>query len=72
MSVNTVLHLNNWFGMADLERFINTLNVKWEITLLTYPKKLNINNYGNKQKIIDSLKFTNIPNKNYVIKHLLR
>lgn len=71
MSVNSVLHLNNWFGMADLERFVSTLNVEWDLTILTYPKKLNINNYSNKQKIIDSIKLTNIPNKNYVIKHLL-
>ena len=57
--------------MADLERFVSTLNVEWDLTILTYPKKLNINNYSNKQKIIDSIKLTNIPNKNYVIKHLL-
>ena len=71
MSVNSVLHLNNWHGMADLEQFVNTLNVEWHLNILTYPEKLDINNYRNKQEIIDSIKLTNIPNKNYILKHLI-
>jgi MoaA/NifB/PqqE/SkfB family radical SAM enzyme len=70
LEINTVLHLNNWFGIADLEKFINALNVKWTVNILTYPTKLDINNYENKQEIINLVNTTNIPNREYVIKHL--
>lgn len=68
--VNTVLHLNNWHGIKDLEQFINELNVKWTVNILTYPKHLDISNYENKQEIIDLIQTTEIPNKEYVINHL--
>lgn len=70
MSVNSVLHLNNWHGIVELEKFVNSLNVDWELNVLTFPFKLNIINYENKKEIIDLIKQTNIPNKEYVINHL--
>ena len=70
LTVNSVLHLNNWHGFVDLETFINEINVNWEVNILTYPKHLDIANYKNKQEIIDLIEQTRIPNKEYVIKHL--
>jgi len=70
LTVNSVLHLNNWHGFVDLETFINKINVNWEVNILTYPKHLDVANYKNKQEIIDLIEQTRIPNKEYVIKHL--
>ena len=70
LEINSVLHLNNWHGIKDLEIFVKSLNVNWTVNILTYPKHLDINNYNNKQEIIDLIKQTEIPNKNYVISHL--
>lgn len=70
LSINTVLHLNNWHGIKELESFTNKLNVKWTVNILTYPKHLDISNYKNKQQIIDLIRTTEIPNKEYVINHL--
>ena len=70
LSVNSVLHINSWRGIADLEVFINELNVEWTVNVLTYPKHLDIINYNSSQEIINLISKTNIPNKEYVIKHL--
>jgi sulfatase maturation enzyme AslB (radical SAM superfamily) len=71
LSVNSVLHLNNWHGFLDLEKFINDIDVEWEVNILTYPKHLDIANYENKQEVLDLIEQTNIPNKEYVTNHLL-
>lgn len=70
LSVNSVLHINNWQGIVELEQFINELNVKWTVNVLTYPTHLDIANYNNPQEIIELLNQTTIPNKDYVINHL--
>ena len=70
LTVNTVLHLNNWHGIKQLESFINTLDVRWTVRVLTYPEHLDMANYQNKQEIIDLLQTTNISNKEFLIKHL--
>ena len=70
LEVNSVLHLNNWHGIVDLEKFVNSITDIWTVNVLTYPKRLDIINHTNKQEIIDLVKQTEIPNKNYVINHL--
>lgn len=70
IEINTVLHLNNWHGIKDLENFVKTLNVNWTVNILTYPPLLDISNYKDPQEIIDLIDTTEIPNKDYVIKHL--
>lgn len=70
LEINTVLHLNNWHGIKDLEEFVKKLGVTWTINILTYPKHLDIANFKYKERIIRLIEETNIPNKNYVINHL--
>lgn len=70
LEVNSVLHLNSWTGIKDLEKFVNELEVKWTVNVLTYPFHLDIANYHDKTEIINLIKETNIPNKEYVIRHL--
>lgn len=70
LEINTVLHLNNWHGIKDLEEFVKKLGVSWTINILTYPKHLNIANFEYKEKIIRLIEETNIPNKDYVINYL--
>ena len=80
MSVNSVLHINNWHGIVDLEAFVRTLDLEsphygsglkpWFVNLVTYPLHLDIKNSKNKHEIIDVIAKTNIPNKEYVLNHL--
>ena len=70
MSINSVLHLNNWHGFLDLEKFVTEVDVDWEVNILTYPKHLDVANYKNKQEVIDLINKTDIPNKQYVTNHL--
>ena len=70
LEVNSVLHLNNWHGIVDLENFIKGIEVDWTVNVLTYPQHLDIANYKDKNEIVDLIKQTSIPNKDYVINHL--
>ena len=70
LEVNTVLHVNNWHGIKDLEQFVNELAVDWTVNVLTYPKHLDIATTKNPRKILDLIKETNIPNKEYVLNHI--
>ena len=69
-SINSVLHINNWRGFIDLENFVNEVNVDWEVNVLTFPKHLDVANNNNKKEVLDLIRKTNIPNKEYVINHL--
>lgn len=69
--VHTVIHLNNWHGLRDLAEFIKESNLNWTTNILTYPEHLDIRNVSNKlecKSYIQSI--PNLPNKNYILKHL--
>lgn len=72
ISVHTVIHKNNWFGLSDLSKFIERMRLSWTTNVLTYPKELDIINLPDEEKndfkeILDSLE---IPNKEYILEHL--
>jgi len=70
LSIHSVLHINSWPGIAELEKFVNSLNVDWEVNPLTFPEKLDMRKSSNKQEIIDLISRTNIPNKDYILNFL--
>jgi len=83
IQIHSVLHINNWFGIVDLSKFINDNNLLWSLTVLTYPKHLDIINLTREQKIefinlLDKVDmnpnvikiFPQTANKEYIIKHL--
>jgi len=70
LSIHSVLHINSWPGIAELEKFVNSLNVDWEVNPLTFPEKLDMRKSSNKQEIIDLISQTNIPNKDYILNFL--
>jgi sulfatase maturation enzyme AslB (radical SAM superfamily) len=70
LSINSVLHINNWQGIVELEQFINELNVVWTVNVLTYPKHLDISTTTEPTLIINEIKKTNITNKDYIINHI--
>jgi sulfatase maturation enzyme AslB (radical SAM superfamily) len=70
LSVNSVLHINNWQGIVELEQFVNELKVEWTVNALTYPKHLDINTTNEPTLVINEIKKTNIPNKDYIINHI--
>jgi MoaA/NifB/PqqE/SkfB family radical SAM enzyme len=71
LSVNTVLHKNNYHGLVDLENYINSLkDVEWSVNILTFPQTLDVNTVENRQAVIDSIAKTNIANKEALIKHV--
>jgi hypothetical protein len=67
--IHTVIHLNNWQGLPELEEFIKSINVEWTTNILTYPTRLDIVNMKNKKLFIDTIKDIDIPNKDYIINH---
>lgn len=71
LEVNTVIHINNWHGIVELSNFIKTLNVKWTTNALTYPTNLSVRNISNKNDFVELINDTDIPNKEYLIKHIL-
>ena len=50
--IHTVLHINNWFGLQDLQKFTKSLCVPLRINVLTYPHRLDIINLSEKDKDI--------------------
>jgi hypothetical protein len=62
--------LNNWHGLADLEKFVKKINVDWVVNPLTFPKHLDVRNLINKHKIINLVNNTNIPNKDYILEFI--
>ena len=72
-TVHSVIHLNNWFGFKKLSDFIKTVEIKWTTNVLTYPKKLDIINLSEAEKM--QLKellecIDNFPNREYVLNHI--
>lgn len=69
-AIHTTLHLNNWSGLKELSEFVKSLNAKWTVNILTYPKHLDIINVKDKKLFIDALKEIEIPSKEYIISHI--
>jgi sulfatase maturation enzyme AslB (radical SAM superfamily) len=70
LEVNTVIHINNWQGMPELSAFINSLGINWTTNALTYPSELSVKNVSNKKDFVELISGIDIPNKEYLIKHL--
>jgi molybdenum cofactor biosynthesis enzyme MoaA len=70
LSIHSVLHSNSWPGIADLEKFVKSLNVEWEVNPLTFPEKLDMRKSPNKKDIVDLIQTTSIPNKEYILNFL--
>jgi molybdenum cofactor biosynthesis enzyme MoaA len=68
--IHTVIHLNNWHGLLELEKFVNSVGVKWTTNVLTYPTKLDIATIEDKSAIVHTINKSNIPNKTYILEHL--
>ncbi len=71
LTIHTVVHKNNWHGLLELEQFIKDNLLAWTSNVLTYPKHLDINQVENKNKVIEVISKSSIPNKEYILKHLL-
>lgn len=69
-TIHTVIHLNNWQGLKDLEMFIKQNNYAWSVNLLTYPQYLNINNFKPINEVINYIETIDLPNKESILKHL--
>lgn len=70
LSIHTVIHKNNWHGMADLVNFIQPLDLKWTTNVLTYPSHLNIAAIEDKSKVRELFESIEFPNKDYTLRHL--
>ena len=71
VEIHTVVHLNNWHGLQDLSTFIEQYKLAWTTNVLTYPKHLDIRNVKNKIKCKEFINsVSNLPNKEYMLKHL--
>lgn len=70
MSVTSVLHINNWHGFGELQKFIEKIRVEWNINVLTYPTHLDIKNIDDPIPVINFFESIEVPNKNYIIAHI--
>ena len=70
LSINTVLHLNNWHGINELEYFISKLNDDLNQNYLTYPQHHDLNNLKEKQLLIKKLKSVQLIDLNFLIKRV--
>lgn len=74
LEINSVIHMNNWYGIKDLAEFNNSLGVTWHCRVLTYPLHLDIKNLNESQKtelasLVNSVK---IPNSEKILRHINR
>ena len=72
ISVHTTLHINNWFGLTDLYKFVERMKLPWTTNVLTYPEKLDIINLSpeDKNELQVMLEQINVPNKDYILNHI--
>jgi len=72
ISIHTTIHINNWFGIVDLSKFVERMKLTWTTNVLTYPKKLDIMNLSAEDKIELQaiLEQINVPNKDYILNHI--
>lgn len=71
LSVNSVLHLNNWHGFGQLAEFIGIMDLDWTVNVLTYPKHLDVANLDKKDDCISLISsISNLPNKEYILSHI--
>ena len=72
-SLHTVLHVNNWHGIVDVANFVRNHGYDWTTNVLTYPKNLDIINLttDEKNQFLSSIKNIDLPNKDYIEKHIL-
>ena len=67
---NTVLHLNNYFGIFKLADYLEKFSKRWYINVLTYPKHLDIIHMPEMDEFIDQVNNSILPNKEFIINHL--
>lgn len=72
ITIHSVIHKNNWFGLTDLSKFIERSKLPWTTNILTYPNHLDIINLSDEEKINfkETLEQINVPNKDYILEHL--
>lgn len=69
LSINTVIHKNNYHGINELQEYVDQLNVEWSVNILTYPSDLDIANIEDKTKLLEVITNSRIPNKEAILKH---
>lgn len=70
VSINTTIHINNWFGLDDLGKFIRSKNYDWTTNVVTYPTQFDIANSLDKDSIRSYFESIEFPNKEAVLEHL--
>lgn len=70
--VHSVIHKNNWQGLPEMLEWTTQNSYSWTTNILTFPKELDIINLPNKLKneLISICNSYNIPNREYIQKHL--
>lgn len=72
ITIHSVIHKNNWFGLSDLSKFIERSRLSWTVNILTYPDHLDIINLSEdeKQNFKETLEQISVPSKDYILEHL--
>ncbi len=70
LEIHTVIHINNWHGLKQLESFVNVITDNWSINFLTYPKHLDIVNEPRRDDVIKMLKSIELVDLSHIINRL--
>ena len=72
LTIHSVIHINNWHGLAELSNFIDNISLPWTVNIVTYPPHLDIKNLSNtdKLKLKTTIKTINKPELNYLLEHI--
>jgi len=70
---NTVLHINNYYGIFELQNYLADFDKNWYINVLTYPTNLDIKNLSTdkKQHFVEAVSKSTLPNKEFILNHLI-
>ena len=70
VSINTTLHINNWFGLKELGDFVYQNGYHWTTNFVTYPPQFDISKSPDKHKIQNFFETLDFPNKQATLEHL--
>jgi sulfatase maturation enzyme AslB (radical SAM superfamily) len=72
LKVHTVVHMNSWRGLNQLEEFVNTITDNWNVNFLTYPSHLDIINETDQDQLLDMLHSVKSIDLSHIINRLVK
>lgn len=72
LEIHTVVHMNSWRGLKQLEEFVNTVTDNWTVNFLTYPTHLDVVNETDQEQLLSMLKSIESVDLSHIINRLVK